>query len=50
VGPAAGLVISLVVFVVQTLFSVAWLRQFRFGPVEWLWRSLTYRQRQPMRR
>lgn len=22
---------------------------FRFGPVEWLWRSLTYLRRQPMR-
>jgi uncharacterized protein len=28
--------------------SVWWLRHFRFGPVEWLWRSLTYGERQPM--
>lgn len=27
-----------------------WLRAFRFGPLEWLWRSLTYRSRQPLRR
>lgn len=27
-----------------------WLRHFRFGPLEWMWRSLTYRQRQPFRR
>lgn len=27
--------------------SVWWLGHFRFGPVEWLWRSLTYRRRQP---
>jgi uncharacterized protein len=26
-----------------------WLTRFRFGPLEWLWRSLTYLQRQPMR-
>ncbi len=26
-----------------------WLRRFRFGPVEWLWRSLAYWERQPMR-
>ena len=26
-----------------------WLRYFRFGPVEWLWRSLTYMRPQPMR-
>jgi len=34
----------------QLLVSVWWLKYFRFGPVEWLWRSLAYRQRQPMRR
>ncbi len=27
-----------------------WLRWFRFGPAEWLWRSWTYRARQPLRR
>lgn len=27
-----------------------WLRWFRFGPVEWVWRSWTYRGRQPLRR
>ena len=26
-----------------------WLARYRFGPIEWLWRSLTYRRRQPMR-
>ncbi len=26
-----------------------WLRRFRFGPVEWLWRTLTYGRRQPLR-
>jgi uncharacterized protein len=29
--------------------SPLWLRYFRYGPAEWLWRSLTYWQRQPMR-
>lgn len=33
----------------QFVFSVVWLRYFRFGPLEWIWRSLTYWQRQPMR-
>jgi uncharacterized protein len=31
------------------IFSALWLRFFRFGPVEWCWRSLTYWKRQPMR-
>jgi len=26
-----------------------WLKHFRFGPLEWCWRSLTYWRRQPMR-
>ena len=33
----------------QLLFSPWWLARFRFGPMEWCWRSLTYWQRQPMR-
>ncbi len=38
------------VWVVLIAFSTVWLRQFQFGPVEWLWRSLTYWKRQPFRR
>ena len=34
----------------QLYLSPRWLAKYRFGPVEWLWRSLTYWQRQPMRR
>ncbi|HEX9199392.1 MAG TPA: DUF418 domain-containing protein, partial [Acidobacteriaceae bacterium] len=30
-------------------FSTLWLRYFEFGPMEWVWRSLTYWKRQPMR-
>jgi uncharacterized protein len=33
----------------QLSISPWWLARFRFGPVEWLWRSLTYRERQPLR-
>ncbi|MFU8868716.1 DUF418 domain-containing protein [Natronococcus sp.] len=38
------------IWVVQILLSVLWLHYFRFGPIEWLWRTLTYRSRQPLRR
>jgi uncharacterized protein len=31
------------------IVSTLWLRHFRFGPLEWCWRSLTYWKRQPMR-
>ena len=38
------------IWAAQLAISPLWLRHYRFGPVEWLWRSLTYMQRQPMRR
>lgn len=44
---------ALVVLAVWTILLVAspwWLARFRYGPMEWLWRSLTYWRRQPMRR
>ncbi len=37
------------VWILQLLYSPWWLKRFRFGPAEWLWRSLTYWKRQPMR-
>lgn len=39
----------LALFVVQVVLSRWWLMRFRFGPAEWLWRSLTYLRLQPMR-
>lgn len=36
-------------WIVQLLYSPVWLIHFRFGPCEWLWRTLTYRRIQPMR-
>ena len=38
------------VWIVEILWSHIWLRYFRFGPLEWLWRSLTYWKKQPMKR
>lgn len=35
---------------VQVVISALWLRWFQYGLMEWLWRSLTYGQRVPMRR
>ncbi|MCU0404222.1 MAG: DUF418 domain-containing protein [Chitinophagaceae bacterium] len=32
----------------QIVFSIVWLRFFRFGPLEWVWRSLTYWKKQPI--
>lgn len=49
VSVTVGLLLTLAIYIVQVLLSHWWLRRFRFGPAEWLWRSLTYGQRQPMR-
>jgi len=49
VSPSLGLLLTITIFLIQIPLSVWWLRRFQFGPVEWLWRSLTYWQRQPMR-
>ena len=38
------------VIALQLIYSSWWLARYRFGPFEWLWRSLTYWQRQPMKR
>lgn len=49
VTPAIGLLLALGVWALQVPASVWWLKRFRFGPAEWVWRSLTYGRRQPMR-
>jgi uncharacterized protein len=42
IGALASVGIGLVIFMGQIYFSKWWLARFRFGPVEWLWRSATY--------
>ena len=37
------------VWIFQLIFSAIWLRYFRFGPFEWVWRSLTYWKAQRMK-
>ena len=41
---------ALVFFSVEAGLSAAWLARFRFGPLEWLWRCVTYARIQPLRR
>jgi uncharacterized protein len=48
-GPALLSVLSVFIFALQILLSMWWLKRFRFGPAEWLWRTLTYGKLQPMR-
>jgi uncharacterized protein len=37
------------IWAVQLIGSPLWLSRFRYGPMEWVWRSLTYWKRQPIR-
>jgi len=50
VRPILGLAIPAGVVLIELVWSHFWLAHFRFGPVEWLWRSLTYGKAQPMLR
>ena len=47
-GRLGAIGIALAIFAAQVVISVVWLRVFRYGPMEWLWRSLTYGKRQAM--
>ena len=49
VGLLATEAIALGVYALQIAFSALWLKYFRFGPVEWVWRMLTYGERLPLR-
>ena len=48
-GPAAVTAYAVLFFTVQIVCSAWWANRFRFGPMEWLWRALTYVTLPPMR-
>ena len=50
VNPVLGALIAVVTFAAQSAASVWWLSRFRYGPAEWIWRSLSYARLQPLRR
>lgn len=50
VSRAGQVLFVAIVFGLQLIFSKLWLSQFRYGPMEWLWRAITYWQLPPMRR
>jgi len=47
--PTRSLLLAFALFALQLPFSVWWLRHYRFGPAEWVWRVLTYGRLPPMR-
>jgi uncharacterized protein len=50
IGARTATLIALAIFLFQILVSALWLKYFAYGPMEWIWRQLTYRQRLSLRR
>lgn len=48
IGVAAATALTIPVFILQVILSRWWLSRFEYGPVEWLWRWLTYFKVPPM--
>ncbi len=49
-GPVYFIPIAIGFYLLQVFFSNIWLKYFQFGPLEWIWRSLTYGKKQPMKK
>ena len=47
VNAAHGILIAIAIYFIQVAWSNLWLKKFRYGPMEWLWRVLTYKKKQP---
>lgn len=50
VGPVYFTLFGIVVFIMQVVLSSIWLQHFNYGPLEWLWRSATYKKWQQMKK
>ncbi len=48
IGGAVTILLTIPVFLLQILFSKWWLSKFQYGPLEWVWRSLTLLRIQPL--
>ncbi|KJD34985.1 hypothetical protein PW52_12885 [Tamlana sedimentorum] len=50
IGLIPTFAISIIIVIIQIIASNIWLKHYRFGPFEWVWRSLTYKKRINIRR
>jgi uncharacterized protein len=48
--PGINILLAIPVFIIQVLFCRFWLTYFNYGPVEWLWRSLTFMKWYPLKK
>ncbi|MBW6480154.1 MAG: DUF418 domain-containing protein [Bacteroidales bacterium] len=44
-----GMILAVAIYIIQVIWSHYWLKYYRFGPMEWLWRTLTYGKKQKMK-
>ncbi|WP_236669190.1 DUF418 domain-containing protein [Aquimarina mytili] len=49
-SPSETLSTAILIFIFQVILSKIWLRYFRFGPLEWIWRCLTYKELLPIKK
>jgi uncharacterized protein len=49
IGAATAVMLAFLIFAAQLTVATTWLRYFRFGPLEWIWRSATFGRLQPVR-
>ena len=49
IARAEQILIAISIIIIQVILSKLWLSYFKFGPLEWLWRSVTYLQWQPIK-
>ncbi|WP_078554168.1 DUF418 domain-containing protein [Bacillus alkalicellulosilyticus] len=50
IGPALGILLAFIIYALQVIVSFYWLKYFRFGPMEWIWKTITYHKAQPLKR
>jgi uncharacterized protein len=50
IGPSVFIPAGILVYICQISYSGMWMAKFRFGPMEWIWRQLTYGRTMPIRR
>ncbi len=49
-GPSLFIPIAVAVYILQLIFSNLWFEYFNYGPLEWVWRQLTYGKRLRLKR
>lgn len=48
-APISYITVAILLFSIQVVFSNLWLKKYKYGPLEWVWRSLTYGQKVTLR-